>query len=217
MRKTTWLIIFVVAAGCFGGGYWAGQRSASDSLLPEGGELTEFVPPSDLPVDTGGREEPGAREGENGLAKPPQGDEAADAAQVAVALAFPGWETKIVRHSDDWQTATVRATSSDGKTALDLDVEWDAEIAGYAIVSARIARVVPASANGRGYVKLPTGVLAAVKANPKLKVAAAGQVFVERLTSSDALLVLSGGGQKWRVYLKRVGGGWVVKNAKRLG
>ena len=217
MRKGLWIIVIALAAACFAGGYWAGQRAAVGSQAADYGEPTDMAPTANMPADLGGEAGLGAEEGEGELPGPPQGDEAADAAQVAVAMAFPGWDAKVVRHSDDWQTATVRATSPDGKTVLDFDVEWDSEIAGYAIVSARAAKVAPASGSAQGGVKLPAGIMAAVKANPKLKAAAGGQVTVERLTSGDALLTLAGGGQKWRVYLKRAGEGWVVKNAKRLG
>ncbi len=212
MSRATWLLVIALVGVSFGAGYWLGHKAAGAQKI----ELEEFTPVPPPTADLSGPAAESSAQAEPGEPTgPPQGDEATDAAQVAVGMAFPGWDVQVIGHSDDWQTATVRVTSPDGKASFDFDVEWQPDMAAYGIVRASGGALAGPIAPGG--VRLPPGITAALKANPKLKLLAGGPITVERLTSSDALLTLSGGGQRWRVYLKRTGGGWVVKNAKRLG
>jgi hypothetical protein len=129
--------------------------------------------------------------------------------QYALTI-LPGWQSKIVTHAPDYRTATVRATSPDGKITLDVVVQWDKELGDFNVTDAEAAGAAKATA------AVPKGIMGSLDANAKFKTLPDRRVSVKRLTSHDATIMVQSDIKKWQVYLKVKGGHWTIIKAREM-
>jgi hypothetical protein len=148
----------------------------------------------------------------------PQAEQAEETVKQYVLAGLPQWETEVVRHDEEWRSATVRARSPDGKVALDIDLIWDKDLGDYTIVAAKVAEAQltqPGPTQG-GRVEVPGEITRAIDNHPRLGKLAGRTIHLKKLTSDDVLLILKSSGHSWRVYLKRKGNHWAIINAKPI-
>lgn len=213
------VLVLVIAAG-----FLTYYRMTNGPAGAEGAPPSELAgpilgPSQASPANTErpyGEEEVASRGSEAAPANPAAtGEDERTSLILELALAsLPGWEGKIVAHDDNWISATVRATSPDGKVKLDVRVSWDTELGDYEVVSATPV-AAPQRATTRKSV-IPQGVVEAIVSRPTFSALPDRKLIPKEVTEKTAVIAVQGGGAQWRVTLERRGEKWVITEARKL-
>ncbi|MCX7599554.1 MAG: hypothetical protein N2512_11925 [Armatimonadetes bacterium] len=193
----------------------AGTEEAPASSVPG---LPEGSTPS-VPPDSG---VPLSNEGASALqaepvAGPPSSGGEDERASLILELALaslPGWEGTIIEHDENWTSATVRATSPDGKVKLDIRLSWERELGDYEVISATPA-VAPKRSPARTSA-VPEDVVEAIVSRPTFAALPNRRLIPKQVTENAAVIVVQGGGSQWRVTLERREGKWVLSDTRKL-